>query len=438
MSGLSESTESTSSRWLTLRWLDENPMAFAAAGFAIGAGTGALLPVSRGADAIVAALTGAYETIAPLIIFLVLAPSAIKLLRSDRPAGLRFTTKAMLWLCGLRLAASLLGVAFAAVLYRLPWTQAGSGAAGRSMAAAASGLTATAVHSPYIIALVFASAVALLLCRVPGRWVDRFGTIPDLIERAGGAMTRVTPLFTFFVGMYVSALPAILSGYLGRHRIAAGATVRMAGASIDASSPRGILVVYLAVSLATGVACALWHLLLLLRVWTVIPGFSLRRYASQYLARIYPLAWATCSESLATPVNLYLIRRLYPFTDAGVRQFAVAVGSAININGTVLCCFVLTPAVCAMIGQPLSVVSLLLCLPVIYLIGFGVPGIPGELLLFAGPIAAVLQIPAPLQPAFMALFLALQFGLPDSFRTSGNSTDLCPAALLLDRARRLS
>jgi Na+/H+-dicarboxylate symporter len=285
---------------------------------------------------------------------------------------------------------------------------------------------------------VFEAVVALLICRAPWRWIDRFGAIPDLIERAGGAMTRVTPLFAFFVGIYVATLPGILSGYLARHPVAPGAKVRIAGASIDAASPRGILTVYLAIALATGAACAFWHLLLLLRVRAVIAGFSLRQYASQYLARIYPLLWATCSESLGTPVNLYLIGRLYPFTDARVRQFTVAVGSAINVNGTVLCCFVLTPAVCAMIGQPVSVVSLLLCLPVIYLIGFGVPGIPGELLLFAGPIAAVLQVPAAHLAAFTALFVALQFGLPDSFRSSGNSTDLCPAALLLDRARRRS
>jgi hypothetical protein len=38
-----------------------------------------------------------------------------------------------------------------------------------------------------------------------------------------------------------------------------------------------------------------------------------------------------------------------------------------------------------------------------------------------------------LQPAFLLIFLGLQIGLPDSFRTATNSTEACLSALLLNR-----
>jgi Na+/H+-dicarboxylate symporter len=89
-----------------------------------------------------------------------------------------------------------------------------------------------------------------------------------------------------------------------------------------------------------------------------------------------------------------------------------------------------------MLGIPVGVAGLLLCLPVLYVIGFGVPGVPGELILFAGPIMEALQVPAELHAVFLLAFLGLQIGLPDSFRTGANSTDNCLSAFLLDRKYR--
>jgi hypothetical protein len=61
---------------------------------------------------------------------------------------------------------------------------------------------------------------------------------------------------------------------------------------------------------------------------------------------------------------------------------------------------------------------------------------PGELVLFGSPLLSVLPVPAAAGPLFLLLFLSLQVGLPDSFRTGANSTDNGPAALLLDAAYR--
>ena len=77
--------------------------------------------------------------------------------------------------------------------------------------------------------------------------------------------------------------------------------------------------------------------------------------------------------------------------------------------------------------------ELLLAIPVAFLISFGIPGIPGELLLFAGPLALVLAISPAITPLFHALYLGLQLGLPDSFRTGANTTNNYVYAILLNK-----
>jgi len=42
-------------------------------------------------------------------------------------------------------------------------------------------------------------------------------------------------------------------------------------------------------------------------------------------------------------------------------------------------------------------------------------------------------VPAAVAPTFVLLYVGLQIGLPDSFRTGANSTDDCISCLLLDR-----
>ena len=58
---------------------------------------------------------------------------------------------------------------------------------------------------------------------------------------------------------------------------------------------------------------------------------------------------------------------------------------------------------------------------------------PGELILFAGPICTVLNVPASLQASYIALYIGFQFGLSDSFRTALNVTDNCLSSVALSR-----
>lgn len=107
-------------------------------------------------------------------------------------------------------------------------------------------------------------------------------------------------------------------------------------------------------------------------------------------------------------------------------------GSVLCTNGTLISVFILIGLVGGILGLEFSMLQLLLCIPVAFLISFGIPGIPGELLLFAGPMALILPIPPEMLPLFLALYLGLQVGLPDSFRTGCNSTNNYVYCVLLN------
>jgi Na+/H+-dicarboxylate symporter len=247
-------------------------------------------------------------------------------------------------------------------------------------------------------------------------------------------MAYVVPLFMLFIGSYIWALPSMLKSEL-RPWVTHGLhSLTIFGLEFSAQSPLEIFKIYMALAIVTGIGCTLWHILNLLWVKQRNPAFSIPRYFQDYFMRIYPLLWATSSEALAMPLNLYLIEKQCPEFNPVMRRFVVGLGSFINVNGTLFCVFVMTASVAILLGLPMSCSVLLSILPVVYLIGFGVPGIPGELLVFSTPIMHVLNIPASMEATFLLLFVSLQFGLPDSFRTGANSTDNAPAAMILHRA----
>ena len=143
--------------------------------------------------------------------------------------------------------------------------------------------------------------------------------------------------------------------------------------------------------------------------------------------------WSTSSESLATPLNLYILSKRAPYVKPIVRRLVAGAGSVLCTNGTLISVFILIGVVGAILGIRLSLLELLLCIPVAFLISFGIPGIPGELLLFAGPLSVILAIAPEVTPLFLALYLGLQIGLPDSFRTGANSTNNFVYCILLNK-----
>jgi Na+/H+-dicarboxylate symporter len=400
-------------------------------GLWLGVGLGWLIPgaalLSRGLQV----LSEVYGTVAPLLLYCVLAPSLLKMVRHWNRASARFWLHTAGFFASARLVACVLAIAVVSLSYGLPLVRPGEEGGETGGASPFEVLGQMMVESPYFLAVYAAVFTAWILRKREGWLVQRFIGLPELVESFGHLLTRVTPAFTFLMGLYIVTLPDALWETFQRHAGAMTGSVSVLGIRLEARSSTSIFQTYLAVSLLTGAVCLGWHLLLLLYVKLQLQGFSLRRYVSSYLARIYPLLWCTCSEALAMPLNLHLIRTHYPQVQDVVRQFTIGAGSVLSTNGTLMCCFVVIPAASGLLGHAVGVVDLLLCLPVIYIIGFGVPGIPGELILFAGPIMGMMSIPPDKQSLFLMTFIGLQVGLPDSFRTGANSTEGCPAALLL-------
>lgn len=378
-----------------------------------------------------------YSYIAPIAIYLILTPSLLKIISTTKRRGKNFAKEALLWFASLRFWALVFGAVFTAIVFGLPIYINSTVTFLESTMETLKTLFRMLFVSLYFYAL-YASVLSVFILSKFKKQAKLFEKSSDWIEIFGKHLVPLVPLFMLVIGSYVAYLPSNINNQITVN-LAEGAvmphinTLHILGFEIFAGTPKGMIFVYLVGALLTGIACMIWHFFLLLITKYKIRSFSVRDYFKKYWIKVYPLLWSTSSEALATPLNLHLIKRNYPEIRTEVRQFGVGVGSFININGTMICTFILAGLVAGILGIQISLIQLLLAIPLVFLLGYGVPGIPGELLLFAGPITALLAIEPEVIPIFLALYLGLQVGLPDSFRTGANSTDNCLCSLLLER-----
>ncbi len=363
---------------------------------------------------------GLYETAAPVLIFAILAPSMLSLLRNGDGNPRHFTLYAVAWFSALRLAVLCAAAAAVIAVYRLPLE-------GPPVAAWHSQSIGTLAENRYLLAMLAAALIAWLLRHRDGRGIDAFLAIPDRIEAAGNLLTRFTPLFGFLMGVYIVSIPGILTA-------AGGAALQAVSFRWFEIGPNRPMAIYLTATGLTALLCLTLHAALVIAIRLTLPGFSVKTYLSAYLLRVYPLIWSTGAESLAIPANLATLRRYGGAVPDVLRDLTVGLAATLNLNGSLICAMVLIPAVCMAIGHPLSIPALLACLPLVFILGYAIPGIPGELVVFADPIAHALGVTGTQRDLFLLLFLSWQIGLTDSFRSAGSATDAVPATLLLTHA----
>jgi len=370
----------------------------------------------------------AYGYVAPPAIFLILAPSLAKLLTSK--AG-KFGTYAVVWLAVRRLLACIWAAIFTVLIFGFPFfSQEGVGM-GEAIITALKTVGIMAYTSPFMLAIWCGIVVGIVSVKV--KWLFKFlEKFLNGFEAVGQHFLLFVPLFMMAIGSYVYNLPAAV-GQIDIGNIAFTLqNVTVFGFDINPNTASGMIWVYVVGALLVGLVCFGWHFVLLFITKRKVKYFSIKKYFLKYWVKVYPLLWSTSSEALSTPLNLYLTKKYFPEVHSTVRRFVVGMGSYLNINGTLICVFVLGGVVTSMLGYSPSLVEWLLVVPIVFLLGYGVPGIPGELVLFAGPIALLLNLPEEIVPIFLALYIGLQLGLPDSFRTGNNSTDNCVCAVLLN------
>ena len=388
-------------------------------------------PVVDQVNSIINVFMGVYDFVAPIAIFLIVSPSLARLF-ATRSLG-KFGLLVMMWFAARKLLAGLWAIAFILIVFRIPILPQGFPSLMDGVSQTMDSLGNMAMTSTYFWAMYLAVGVALLSIRVE-RLTVFLEKIMNVVEQAGAYLMPLMPVFMFGIGAYIYGLPGHVQEQLG---VDGQGTSGMLNLDIWgwAVSPRtsfGMISIYVIGAVLTAIACFMWQFVFIVIARSLEPRFSIFGYFTKYWIKVYPLLWATSSEALATPLNLFLTKKHASWIRSDLRRFIVGVGSYMDINGTIINVFVLGAIVLLILGLNVSVIELLFIIPVVFLISYGVPGIPGELVLFAGPMATMLNIPEASLPIFLAVYLGLQLGLPDSFRTGSNSTDEYVSAILLN------
>ncbi len=388
---------------------------------------------SNGINSMVSGFIDGYTWVAPVVIFAILAPTASNILGMRKSGAI--AGYALLALSFRRLLACIWAAVFTWLVLGLPVFADQSSGVGPALTGSLGSLADTAIHSPYLWA-IYGAIVLALISRRYSPLSAALNRGASAIEHAGSYLLILTPFFMIAVGGYLFALPAAIGGELADNGTTSDLqNLTVVGFSFNPNSGTGILGVYLMIAFLVGLCSILWHAGWL--AWTkyAVKGFSIKHYLTKYWIRIYPLLWATSSEALSAPLNLYLVKKHFPQVTPEVRRLVVGMGSYLNINGTLIAVFVFMGAVATIVGADISLLQLMLAVPLVFLLAYSVPGIPSELLLFAGPLAAFLALDGSTLSAFLLLYIGLQVGLSDSFRTGNNSTDDCLFALQIERAR---
>lgn len=386
--------------------------------------------LSNAVNRTVSILIDGYGFFAPLLIFMVLAPVLSRIF-STKQRG-RFGLYVMGWLAAIKIVALLWATLFTVAIFGLPLFPEHSASIGDAFATTSKSLLSTLIHSQFFWAIYASIVTGLIALKVKtlGRLLEK-GVAG--IEYAGQYFQPLIPIFMLAVGVYIQSLPANLVDQIGPGGTETSLqTLNVLGLQVNPNTTTGMVTAYVVGSLLVAIACFAFHFGIL--AWTKYRAkrFSIINYFKHYWLKAYPLLWSTSSESLATPLNLYILKKYAPYVRPTVRRLVGGAAATLCTQGTLICVFVLVGLVASILGIHLSLFELLLCIPVAFFISFGIPGIPGELLLFAGPLSLILCISPAVLPLFLALYLGLQLGLPDSFRTGGNMTDSYLFCILLN------
>ena len=337
-----------------------------------------------------------YSYGAPLLIFLVLAPVLSRIFSTQQRG--KFGFYVISWLAATKILALLWAVFFTVAVFGLPLLPENSVSVGSAFLQTSKSLVSTLTVSQFFWAIYATIITGLVAVRVKplANLLEKGVTF---VEYAGQYLQPIIPLLMFAVGVYIQSIPKQLEHELGLEAgITSFKSLSVFGFHIDPNSTTGMVSAYVAGALLVAIACFIWHFAILALAKYRSKQFSVTDYFKHYCVRAYPLLWSTSSETLATPLNLYILSKRAPWVRPTVRRIVVGAGSVLCTNGTLICAIILLGLVGNILGIQFSLLELLLCIAVAFLISFGIPGIPGELLLFAGPLSLVLGIPADLLP----------------------------------------
>lgn len=380
------------------------------------------------ADTLVSKFIDGIVFFAPIAIFMILAPSVAKMMKTRKES--KFAGFVILWFGMTRIVAGIWAAIFTVIILKLPLlpgSQTESINLGHLVIQNLITLKDLMFSSVFFLA-IWISIIVGIIAYFKKKVYNILQKAADSIELLGNYIEPIIPILMLLLGAYIYSLPQTLAESVSADTMNSIAQadlgkISFLGNVIDINSEFGLLWVYIVGSVMIGVGCFLWQMMQILVVKKYIGHFSIKDFFKNYWTKVYPLAWSTSSEVVSMPLNMALVKTHYNKIEGVVRRLVVGLGAYMNINGTTMHVILLAGIVSVLVGFRPSLLQLVLGVPLIALIGYGVPGIPGELVLFAVPMVKILNLPDHLIALFMSLYLALQIGLPDSFRTGANVTD---------------
>ena len=407
--------------------IEKNSLLISLSFFGLGILVTAWLPsLGKGVGISVDYLLGVYGYIVALLLYFLLTPSIIKVISLSQQYGngwLKFVLKQF---TVARFVACLFAIFSLTIIFGLTIYINGTTTFGLAARNVFGQLIHTLFFSPYLYGL-YAAIITVTISQKSDKIKHIFEKIGDSIENAGEYFTLLAPFFMFAIGSFLYYLPTAIERSLTDQSVQIQTIVQNLNLDLWNLNilPQEFLFVglYIYISILVALLCLSWHAGYCLYIKFITPSFKLGDYIKRYWIKVYPLLWSTSSETLAVPLSLNLLKRYYPSIPSQIRQFTVTVGSYLGINGTVICVYVVAVFLAVLLGVQISLLQLLFSIPIVFILGYAVPGIPGELLIFAGPMAVLLGVSPEAAPFFLALYITLQIGLPDAFRTGTNSTD---------------
>ena len=153
--------------------------------------------------------------------------------------------------------------------------------------------------------------------------------IMNVVEQAGSYLMPLMPVFMFAIGAYIYGLPDNVREQVGLDSDGTSTllNVDIWGWGISPRTSAGMIGIYVLGAVLTAIACFMWQFVFLFIARAVEPRFSIVGYFKRYWVKVYPLPWATSSEALATPLNLFPTKKYAPWTRSEIRRFTIGVGS---------------------------------------------------------------------------------------------------------------
>ena len=346
----SAQTNSTNLVMRTINWFEKWLLVLVLGGFVAGIAVASISqPVIDQVDSTINMFMDLYAFIAPIAIFLILSPSLARMF-ATRKTG-TFGLLVLNWFAIRKVLASLWAIAFVLIVFRIPLLPEGSVSLADGLGQTLGSLGDMMLTSSYFWAMYAAVGVALVSTRVEvlTRFLEK---IMDVVEGAGSYLLPLMPVFMFGIGAYIYGLPDNVQEQVGLN--AEGKSVLLDlniwGWVTSPQSSAGMITIYVIGALLTAIACMIWQSVFLMLARALEPRFSIIGYFKNYWIKVYPLLWATSSEALATPLQLYLTKKYAPWISNSIRRFAIGVGSYMDINGTIINVYILGAIVLLILG----------------------------------------------------------------------------------------